>query len=208
MHREDVHFPAGDGRCAAWLYRPPGGAPGAGADRDARVPCVVLGHGFSLTRHDGLDAYAERLAAVAGVAALAFDYRFFGDSPGRPRQRFRVGLQQEDWEAAVAFGRSLPGIDSERIVLWCFSFASVYALRLAAADRRIAAVLAVAPFADSLWRAVHTPPQVSTWVLPRAGRRRWAPHDDPRHRAGRVTRGDVAPRRGRGLRRRGTARLA
>jgi pimeloyl-ACP methyl ester carboxylesterase len=33
-----------------------------------------MAHGFSLTRHDGLPAYAERLAA-AGADVLLFDYR-------------------------------------------------------------------------------------------------------------------------------------
>ncbi len=61
MEREDLTFPSGDGHCAAWLYRPASGG-------DA-VPCVVMAHGFSLTRHDGLADYAERLAE-AGVAVL------------------------------------------------------------------------------------------------------------------------------------------
>ena len=50
MEREDLTFPSGDGHCAAWLHRPPAG----GAD----VPIVVMAHGFSLTRHDGLPPYA------------------------------------------------------------------------------------------------------------------------------------------------------
>ena len=40
-----------------------------------------MAHGFSLTRHDGLPPYAERLAA-AGAAVLVFDHRYLGDSGG------------------------------------------------------------------------------------------------------------------------------
>jgi pimeloyl-ACP methyl ester carboxylesterase len=67
--REDAGFPAGSVSCAAWLYRPDS-AP-VSAATEAGAPCVVMAHGFSLTRHEGLDAYAERLAA-AGASVLAF----------------------------------------------------------------------------------------------------------------------------------------
>ena len=77
MEREDIEFKVGADRCAAWLYRPSG--------TSGPVPAVVLGTGFSCVRDQGLDGFAERFAA-AGYVALAFDYRHFGDSEGRPRQ--------------------------------------------------------------------------------------------------------------------------
>ncbi|MGI8903753.1 MAG: hypothetical protein ACR2IP_08910 [Solirubrobacteraceae bacterium] len=40
-------------------------------------PCVMLGHGFAMTRGAGLGRYAARFAA-AGYDALTFDYRNFG----------------------------------------------------------------------------------------------------------------------------------
>ena len=46
-------------------------------DATGKVPCVVMGHGFSGT-HDRLFAGAERFAA-AGMAALTFDDRNFGE---------------------------------------------------------------------------------------------------------------------------------
>src|SRR5690606_34007710 len=76
-------------------------------DDDQRAPCVVMSHGFSLTRHDGLAPFAEALAA-AGSHVLVFDPRHLGDSGGTPRQRFRITLQREDWQAAVAHARSRP----------------------------------------------------------------------------------------------------
>jgi dienelactone hydrolase len=100
-----------------------------------------MAHGFSLTRHDGLPAYAERLAA-AGADVLLFDYRHLGDSPGQPRQRFRKAAQLEDWRAAVAAARARPEVDGERIVLWGFSFGGAHAVETAAADGTIAATIA------------------------------------------------------------------
>jgi pimeloyl-ACP methyl ester carboxylesterase len=162
MEREELTFPSGDGRCAAWLYRPPGD----GANGD--VPCVVMAQGFSMTRHDGLGGYAEHLAA-AGVAVLAFDYRHFGDSPGEPRQRFRAGLQREDVRSAIEFARSLPGVDGARIVLWGYSFGSVYTVQLAAREPDgIAAVIALAPMIDGLRRVLGTPPRAIAAMAPRA----------------------------------------
>ena len=128
---------------------------------------MVMAHGFSLTRHDGLPDYAERLAA-AGAAVLLFDHRYLGDSGGQPRQRFRKAAQMQDWRAAVAFARSLDGIDPERIILWGFSFSGGHVVEIAAADPRIAATLALCPMVDGLARALATPPSLSAWLIPRA----------------------------------------
>ena len=136
--REDTGFDSAGDRCAAWLYRP---------DGDGPHPCVVLAHGFGGTREGRLWAYAERFAA-AGIAAVVFDYRHFGDSEGEPRQLLSISRQLDDWRAAIAFARSLEGVDRERIALWGTSFSGGHVVRLAAEDDRIAAVIAQAPFTD------------------------------------------------------------
>ena len=158
--RSDLEFPAGKGACVAWVYRP-------GMARSAPGPCVVMGHGFSLTRHDGLPEYAERFAA-AGATVLVFDHRHLGDSPGEPRQRFRKPAQREDWRAAVRAARALDGVDPAQIVLWGFSFGGGHAVETAAEDGRIAAVMALAPFLDGLARVLATPLPTVGWILPRA----------------------------------------
>ncbi len=133
----------------------------------APAACVVMAHGFSLTRHDGLVPYAERLAD-AGIAVLVFDHRYLGDSGGQPRQRFRKRDQLEDWRSAVSFARTLDGVDPERIVLWGFSFSGGHAVETAAADARIAGALVLCPMVDGLARALATPPALSAWLTPRA----------------------------------------
>jgi uncharacterized protein len=162
IERTDVTFASGDAHCAAWLYTPPQAQTAA-----APTACVVMAHGFSLTRHDGLAPYAERLAE-AGIAVLVFDHRYLGDSGGEPRQRFRKRDQLQDWRSAVAYARSLDGIDPERIVLWGFSFSGGHVVETAAADARVAAALALCPMVDGLARAMATPPAVSAWLTPRA----------------------------------------
>ena len=140
--RTDVTIRSGADELAAWLYEPEG----RGAERRA---CVVMAHGFSATRADALPAYAERFAH-AGLGVVLFDYRGFGDSGGEPRQVVDIRRQQEDYEAAVRFARALPWADPERIALFGSSFSGGHVVDVGARDRRIAAVVAQAPFADGL----------------------------------------------------------
>jgi dienelactone hydrolase len=112
MDRRDVTFDSGGERCAAWLYTP---------DTPGPHPIVVMAHGFGAVRAARLWAFAERFAA-AGLAALVFDYRYFGDSGGEPRQLLDVSRQLDDWRAAIAFARSLDGVDPERVAAWGSSF--------------------------------------------------------------------------------------
>jgi fermentation-respiration switch protein FrsA (DUF1100 family) len=139
--REDVRFPSGEADCAAWLYRP--------AATDAPVPLVILGHGLGAVREMRLDAYAERFAA-AGFAALAFTYRYFGDSGGEPRQLLDIRRQHEDWRAALRHGRALEGIRPDAIALWGSSFAGGHVLEIGAGEPGIAALVSQCPFTDGL----------------------------------------------------------
>ena len=134
--REDLSFPSGDARCAAWLYRPEGVGPHA---------CVVMAHGFGGVREARLWAYAERFRA-AGMAALVFDYRHHGDSEGEPRGLISISRQQADWRAAVAFARATAAIDPDRIALWGTSYGGGHVVQIAAGDPRIAAVVSQTPF--------------------------------------------------------------
>src|SRR5436309_374538 len=122
MNRNDLQFLSGGELCAAWLY------PAAG-DAD-NAPAIVMAHGLSGTRRDRLGAFAERFAA-AGIAALVFDYRGFGDSEGEP-DLFEPQRQREDWRAAIAFARSLTGIDADRVATFGSSLGGGLALAAAA----------------------------------------------------------------------------
>jgi uncharacterized protein len=115
------------------------------AEREAKLPCVVMGHGFSGTQ-DRLADGAKRFAR-AGVAALTFDYASFGESGGEPRQVIDVEAQRRDWHAAVACARSRPEIHPDRIALWGSSLGGTHTLFVAAADPRTAAVVAQIPYA-------------------------------------------------------------
>jgi pimeloyl-ACP methyl ester carboxylesterase len=141
-----VSFDSGGVRCAGVHLR------GAGedfADAEGRRPCVVLGHGFAGTVDSGLMPYAEGFAA-AGLDALAFDYRHFGLSDGEPRQLLSIPAQLADYAAAIAFARTLDGVDPDRIVLWGSSYSGGHVVVAAVADGRVAAVIAQTPAMDGM----------------------------------------------------------
>lgn len=138
FHRHDISFPSGADLCAAWLYRP--------ASQVSATPIVVMAHGLSGTRRDRLGAFAERFAA-AGMAALVFDHRGFGDSGGEP-DLFDPARQLDDWRAAITYARSLPGIEADRVATFGSSMGGGNALAAAASDPRVAAAISQVPFLD------------------------------------------------------------
>jgi dienelactone hydrolase len=146
MKREDVRFASGNDECAAWLYRPEGDA--------SSFPCVVMASGLSCVRDQGLDAFARRFAA-AGFAALAFDYRYFGDSGGEPRSLLSAARQRQDWRAAVAFVGAEDGVDASRVVLWGFSLGGAHVQALSVVEPGIAAAICVAPVVDGARSLLH-----------------------------------------------------
>ncbi len=147
--RLDVEFESGSDTCRAWWYEPHAGNGEAGASASSGRPCVVMAHGLGGVRTAGLEPYAERLAR-AGFAVLVFDYRHFGASGGLPRQLVSIPRQLADWAAAIAFARSRPGVDGERIALWGSSFSGGHVVVTAARDARVAAICAQGPMMDGL----------------------------------------------------------
>lgn len=155
MNRQDLRFPSGADSCAAWLYTP--------SEDASSSPIVVMAHGLSGTRRDRLGPFAERFAA-AGIAALVFDHRGFGDSGGEP-DLFHPTRQLEDWRAAIAFAREQPRIDADRVATFGSSMGAGNALAAAAHDPRVVASIGQVPFLD-MWRQAHrSSPLVSARML-------------------------------------------
>ena len=138
--RQDVRFDSGESYCSAWLYRPVG---------VERPPLVVLGHGLGAIREMRLDAFSERFAA-AGIATLAFTYRYFGDSGGQPRQLMSVKRQLADWDAALAFVKSRTDVDGSRLAVWGSSFGGGHAITVASRHPELLAAVSQCPFTDGL----------------------------------------------------------
>ncbi|MFL5908032.1 MAG: alpha/beta hydrolase [Solirubrobacterales bacterium] len=143
--RRDVSFPSDGETCAAWHLVGEGDAFAGERGR----PCVVMAHGVGGTRDSELLPFAEAFAE-AGLDALLFDYRGFGDSSGEPRQLAMPSRHRDDYRAAAAFARELGGVDPERIVLWGTSWSGGHVVYVAADDPRIAAVISHTPDLDGM----------------------------------------------------------
>ena len=158
--RHDVSFTSGEDTCAGWLYLPTG---------VASPPAVILGHGLGGTSEMRLDAFAERFAQ-AGIAALAFTYRHFGDSGGQPRQLLSIKRQLADWDAAIAWVKARGDLDAARIAVWGSSFGGGHSITVASRHPELRAAVAQCPFTDGLASALALGPSASLKVLPTVAR--------------------------------------
>lgn len=111
------------------------------AAEGAYRPVVVLCHGFTGVKGMVLPDAGARLAQ-AGYHALAFDYRFFGESGGEPRGRIIPLEQVRDIRAAITYVQTRPEVDPERVALWGTSFGGGNAVYTAARDPRVKCVVA------------------------------------------------------------------
>lgn len=138
MYEREIEFESHGETCRGLFVRPDGGGP---------APLIVLGHGLGGVYEMRLDAYARYFAA-AGYAALTFDYRRFGRSDGHPRHLLVREDQQADFEAALEYGKGLPGVDPARVVLWGTSLAGGHVIDISARRADLAASIVQAPFTD------------------------------------------------------------
>lgn len=138
--REDVSIDSHGTRMAGWLYKP---------DGVENPPVVVLCHGLGAVREMALDKYSERFAD-AGIAALSFTYRGFGDSEGEPRQLLDIGMQHDDIRAALAYARGRDDLDGNRVALWGSSFGGGHVMAVGAGDPDLKAIVSQCPFTDGL----------------------------------------------------------
>lgn len=137
---QETSFPSQGLRCAATLHLPAQPGP---------RPAVVLGFGLGGIRRMKAGPFAERFAE-AGLAALTFDYRYWADSDGHPRQLLDLRRQRQDWQAALRFLGEHSRVDPTRVALWGSSLAAAHVQHLAAHDHTVAACIVPVPVADGL----------------------------------------------------------
>lgn len=140
--RQDIEFYSSGIICRAWLTYPQ-------SAQTQDVPLVIMAHGFGATREMCLEQYAHRFNRL-GMATLIFDYRHFGASDGLPRQCLIPQKEIEDWHAALAYARTLPHINKQKIALWGTSFAGGLVITVAAQDGNVAATVSQCPMLDGL----------------------------------------------------------
>lgn len=152
--KQEVKFLVNGTPVSAWLFLPAG--------TSSPVPCIVMAHGLGGTKNMGLENYATRFQA-AGLAVLAFDFRYLGTSGGEPRQLIWIPDQLEDYKAAIEYARSLKEIDPSRIALWGTSLSGGHVISIAAEDNKIACISAQVPLLDGTEAAEENFKQAVFW---------------------------------------------
>jgi alpha-beta hydrolase superfamily lysophospholipase len=107
-----------------------------------------MGHGLGAQQDFRLPAFAEHFAE-RGLAVFTFDYRYWGESAGAPRQLLDPQKQKQDWHAALAHVRSLPEVDGTHVAIWGSSFGGAHVIQVAADDHSVRAVVAQVLAADT-----------------------------------------------------------
>lgn len=141
--RADIEIPSAKDRMVGWLYsseKYTASNPG---------PAIVLAHGLGGTKELQLDVYADKFNKL-GYTCVVFDYRCSGASTGLPRGLVDFAKQQEDWHAALEYTRQLDNVDPERVGIFGTSFGGGHVIQVAAADKRIKAVISQCPFTDGI----------------------------------------------------------
>jgi uncharacterized protein len=108
-----------------------------------KLPAVIVGGSLTSVKEQMSAAYAKELAGQ-GFAALAFDYRHYGQSEGMPRQLESVEAKKADLKGAVSFLQTHARIDPQGIALLGVCTSGGNVIQAAAEDTRIKAVATVA----------------------------------------------------------------
>ena len=146
MPRTDISFQTSDGvTLRGWVYKPDQNS------IDTKIPCLILTHGLTCIKEMGLDHAAASLTSALPLICLVYDHRGSGSSDTlstQPRGEALPWQQCTDLQDAITFAQTLEGVDKDKIGLWGYSYAGGHSLYVGASDRRIKAVLSLAPAVD------------------------------------------------------------
>jgi fermentation-respiration switch protein FrsA (DUF1100 family) len=136
--RTDITFRTEDGvTLRGWFYQP--------ENRDGPFPTLVMTHGFSAIKEQGLDAYAT-VFCQGGFAVLVYDHWNLGTSDGEPRGEILPSDQIRDYRDAITFALTLPMVDKEHMGIWGTSYSGGHVIVVAAIDRRVKCVVSQVPY--------------------------------------------------------------
>jgi dienelactone hydrolase len=110
-----------------------------------KLPAVVVAGSWTTVKEQMPATYAQKLAEQ-GFAALAFDFRFFGESGGKVRGFESPSAKIADIKNAVSFLQTVEAVDGNRIAGLGICASVGYMAVATARDSRIKSFIAVAPW--------------------------------------------------------------
>ena len=137
--KNPVEFDSQSVRLRGNLFLPPG------FDPEGTYPGIVVGGTWTSVKEQMSDRYAERLAEQ-GFAALDYDFRYYGESGGEPRQYESPIAKMADNRSAITFLASLPFVDAQRIGALGICASAGYMSGTIANDERVKSLALVAPW--------------------------------------------------------------
>ena len=108
-----------------------------------KYPMVLLGHGYTCHRNDGLGRLAQVLGEN-GIASLRFDHRGCGVNPDQQYAPRPSSEGPYDTRAAIDYCESLPFVDRDRIGMTGVSQGGIMSIIMAAIDKRIRSIAPMA----------------------------------------------------------------
>jgi fermentation-respiration switch protein FrsA (DUF1100 family) len=139
IEQRKVTFRSHGSTIAATLYLPEDRAP------DAKLPGVVVTGAWTSIKEQMSGLYAKEMAE-RGFAALAFDFRGWGESGGEPRFKEDPAAKTADIVAAAAFMTALPEVDREKISGLGICASAGYMAEAASGNANFRSVSLVAPW--------------------------------------------------------------
>ncbi len=118
-----------------------------GMTEGKQFPAVILCHGFSRHRNDGLQVLAETLNEQ-GFVTLRFDFRGCGEHAAHKYFEYCASEWPRDLVQAVNYAESLPFVDRARIGAAGISMGACTVVYTAGMDERIKSVAAMSGIAD------------------------------------------------------------
>jgi uncharacterized protein len=134
-----VHFPSEGLTLAGDLFLPDN------FDENKKYDGVLVTGSWITVKEQMADLYAKKLAEK-GFVALAFDFRFFGESEGEPRNYESPENKIKDWKNAISYLSSLPFIKNEQVNGLGICASAQYVSRVALEDKRLKKIALVAPW--------------------------------------------------------------
>jgi len=114
---------------------------------DRSYPAVVIGGPMATVKEQASGVFAQQLAG-RGYIALAFDYRYFGESEGEPRFYENPAAKAADLNNAISYLASMKSVDADRIAALGICASSSYLAEALIGETRIKAFATVSAHFD------------------------------------------------------------